>query len=106
MSTPIFNKYRAAIELLQRGRDTLMEGMTDEILAMGDDLPEAGYQFQEFLETQGTRMHFLSLLIGQLEQSADAFDEAHAPPKPTAKRRSRTKRLPQQTTKEEPADDV
>ncbi len=71
-----FNKYRAAIEVLQRGRDSLVESLAEEVLAQEDDLLEGGFLFNEFLEAQGTRLHFLSLLVSQLEQSADALDEA------------------------------
>ena len=35
MSEPLFNKYRAAIEVLQKGRDVLVEAMADEILDQG-----------------------------------------------------------------------
>jgi hypothetical protein len=91
------NKFRAAIEVLQQGRDVLVEAMAEEIIDQGSDLIDGGYQFNEFLESQGTRLHFLSLLLGQLEQSADALDEAQMspppkpPPKPAAKKRPRTK---------------
>lgn len=96
MTDPGNNKYRSAIGVLQKGRDVLLEALAEEIVAQGDDLIEGGYQFNEFLETQGTRLHFLTLLLGQLEQSADALDEARAaepspPPKPPAKRRPRTR---------------
>jgi hypothetical protein len=97
MNDSLFNKYRAAIDVLQKGRDVLVESMADEILDQGGDLVDGGYQFNEFLESQGTRLHFLSLLMGQLEQSADALDEALTalppPPPPTspARKRSRSK---------------
>ena len=113
MPDTIFNKFRAAIEILQRGRDVLVEGLADEILDQGDDLSEGGFLFNEFLETQGTRIHFLSLLINQLEQSADAHDEAsHAlpppppPKKPAVKRRSRSKKIERQASQETSADDL
>lgn len=110
MPDPLFNKYRAAIDVLQRGRDVLVEGLADEILDQGEELTEGGFQFNEFLETQGTRLHFLSLLVSQLEQSAEALDEVlTAPPpvaKPPAKRRSRSKKLPQQASKEGSTDDT
>ena len=53
------SKYRAAIDVLQKGRDVLVEAMTDEILDQGEQFAEGGFLFQEFLETQGTRLHFL-----------------------------------------------
>ena len=93
----LFNKYRAAIEVLQKGRDVLVDTMADEILDQGDDLVDGGFQFNEFLESQGTRLHFLSLLMCQLEQSAEALDEVLTapppppPPKSPARKRSRAK---------------
>ena len=97
MASATSNKFRAAIEVLQRGRDALVEVMADEIVDQGTDLIDGGYLFNEFLESQGTRLHFLGLLIGQLEQSADALDEAAnaIPPPPPArgpvKKRARTR---------------
>lgn len=70
------SKYRAAIDVLQKGRDVLVEAMTDEILDQGEQFAEGGFLFQEFLETQGTRLHFLSLLVAQLEQSAEIAEES------------------------------
>ena len=111
MPDTTFNKYRAAIEVLQRGRDVLVEDLADEILDKGDDLSEGGFLFNEFLEAQGTRIHFLTLLIAQLEQSAEAFDDARPappppPPKTPAKRRSRSKKIQQQASQEKSADDL
>jgi hypothetical protein len=97
MSDPMFNKYRAAIQVLLKGRDGLVDSMTEDILDQGDDLLDCGYQFNEFLESQGTRLHFLSLLIGQLEQSAEALDEsltAPPPPPPKASPRKRARAKP------------
>ena len=88
------NKFRAAIEVLQRGRDALVEGMADEINEQGLDLIEGGYQFNEFLESQGTRLHFLGLLIGQLEFSADALEEIETVSPPPPPVRSGGKRKP------------
>jgi len=111
MSDATFNKYRAAIEVLQSGRDVLVEGLANDILDQGEDLIEGGYLFNEFLETQGTRIHFLSLLVSQLEQSAEALEEANAPPPPPpkapAKRRPRAKakKLEQQTAKKKSTDE-
>ena len=109
LDTP-FNKYRAAIEVLQRGRDVLVEGLADEILDQGEDLTEGGYVFNEFLETQGTRLHFLCILVSQLEQSAEALDETRMPPPPPPKapsrRRTKSKKLEQQTSKEGSTDDA
>ena len=62
MSESLYNKYRAAIEVLQKGRDVSGRAMADEIVEPGADLIDGGFQFNEFLESQGTRLHFLSLL--------------------------------------------
>jgi hypothetical protein len=112
MSDPLYNKYRAAIEVLQKGRDVLIDALADEILDQGVDLIEGGYQFNEFLESQGTRLHFLSLLVGQLEQSADALDEVMTapppppPPKAPARKRTRAKKIQQKVSTEGSPDDV
>jgi hypothetical protein len=106
------NKYRAAIEILQRGRDVLVESLADEILTQSDDLIEGGFLFNEFLEGQGTRLHFLSLLVSQLEQSAEVLEEAPAetPPPPPAKtprkRKPRAKKVAQQASAESKPDDA
>jgi len=114
MSDPYFNKYRAAIDILQKGRDLLVNALAEEILDQGMDLIEGGYQFNEFLESQGTRLHFLSVLVGQLEQSAEVMDEAiitappPPPPKVPARKRSRArpKKIQQKVPTEGSADDV
>jgi hypothetical protein len=105
------NKYRTAVAILQRGRDVLVEELADEVLEREEDLVEGGFFLNEFLEAQGTRLHFLCLLVGQLEQSAEALDELIQPPtaqpKPAAaRRRPRTKKLAQQpATNEGSADE-
>jgi hypothetical protein len=116
MSKPTFNKYRAAVEILQKGRDVLVESMADEILGQGDELVEGGFLFNEFLESQGTRLHFLSLLVSQLEQSAETLDQrSTAPPQPPSpapppkaplKRRPRPKKVQQKVPSEGSPDDV
>ena len=91
----------------------LVEGLADDILEHEEDLAEGGFLFNEFLEGQGTRLHFLCLLISQLEQSADSMDEAltapppapSPPPKAPVKRKSRSKKLAQQAPAEKPSDD-
>ncbi len=105
---PGFNKYRAAIQILQRGRDVLIEDLADEVLNQADDLVEGGFSFNEFLESQGTRLHFPCLLVAQLEQSAEGHDEATAsPPLPAPKkRRSRSKKLERQPSTEGSTDDA
>jgi hypothetical protein len=97
------NKYRSAVEILQRGRDVLVGELANEILDREEELVEGGFLFNEFLEAQGTRLHFLTLLLSQLEQSAEALDESRQPlapapaPKPAAKRRPRAKKLTEQS---------
>jgi hypothetical protein len=107
------NKFRSAVEVLQRGRDVLVDELANEILDREEELVEGGFLLNEFLEAQGTRLHFLSLMVSQLEQSAEALDEVRQPkapiptaaPKPAAKRRPRAKKLTQQTTGKGTADD-
>ena len=112
MPDTTFNKFRAAVEVLQRGREVLMESLADEVLDNSEDLIEGGFAFNEFLEGQGTRLHFLCLLISQLEQSAEMRDEAHAPPPEhpplTApkKRRTRSKKVSEQASTENSPDDA
>ncbi len=113
MSDQGFNKFRAAIEVLQRGRDSLVETLAEEVLSQEDDLLEGGFLFNEFLEAQGTRLHFLSLLVSHLEQSADAVDEAaneranatRVEVKTPRKRKPRAKKITQQASTEGKADD-
>jgi hypothetical protein len=105
------NKYRSAVEVLQRGRDVLVEELADEILDRAEELVEGGFVLNEFLEAQGTRLHFLCILVGQLEQSAETLDEVRKPPapvavpKPAAKRRPRTKKLTEQAAGKGTADE-
>jgi len=104
-----FNKYRSAVQVLQRGRDVLIEALAEEILSQQDDLVEGGFLFNEFLEAQGTRIHFLSLLVSQLEQSAESLDDIAVEEPPPAvkaprKRRSRSKKMAQQATEGKPDD--
>jgi hypothetical protein len=105
------NKYRSAVAILQRGREVLVEELANEILEREEELVEGGFLFNEFLEAQGTRLHFLSLLLGQLEQSAEALDEARQPappaaaPKPATKRRPRTKKLTERSPGKGTADE-
>jgi hypothetical protein len=73
-----YNKYRAAMEVLQRGRDLLVESVADDVLDQQENLLEGGFQFHEFLESQGARLHFLGLIMGHLEQSAELLEEMAA----------------------------
>lgn len=95
------NKFRDAVDILQRGRDLLVEALAEDIVDKAEDLIDGGFAFNELLETQGTRLHFLGLLVAQLEQSAEALDEASAPPppepisKPRKPRKPRSKKFPE-----------
>ena len=111
MPEQTFNKYRAALQVLQKGRESLVEALAEEVIAQEDDLLDGGFLFNEFLEAQGTRLHFLSMLVAHLEQSADTLDEASVelpdPPQPKPrKRKPRPKKLPQQASTEGKADDA
>ena len=115
MTDATFNKYRAAIQVLMKGRETLVEALAEDVLSQQDDLLDGGFLFNEFLESQGTRLHFLNLLVAQLEQSADLFDEAvlaeeaAAPPAvkaPPKKRKPRAKKVTSQTSAEGKTDDA
>jgi hypothetical protein len=114
MSDPLHNKFREAIDVLQKGRDVLVDSLADDILEQGADLVEGGYQFNDLLETQGTRLHFLCLLIGQLEQSAEALDELLTapppppPPKSPARKKSRprTKKMQEKVPAEGSSEDI
>lgn len=69
------NRYQKAVEVLQKGREVMMRDLTEEILDRAEDFTEGGFLFQEFLENQGTKLHFLYLMVNQLEQSAETFEE-------------------------------
>lgn len=104
-----FNKYRAALEVLQRRRDFLVGELADEIVDQADEVEFDSFTFNELLETQGTRLHFLGLMISQLEQSADSFEDADArpaAPKPPARRRRPSPKKMQQTSTEGSSDDA
>ena len=93
------NKYREAVEILQHGRNILVETLADDVICQGDDLVEGGFVFNEFLEVQGSRLHFLNLLVAQLEEAAEASEgrmraadpprEEPAPPKKRPRPKSR-----------------
>jgi len=110
MAEILFNKFRAAAEVLHRGRELLIESMAEDVLDQGNNLVDNGYLFNEFLEAQGTRLHFLTMVLSQLEHSADSFDERVTlmppPSKPSSgsgqpqKRRTRAKKLPQKAPAE------
>lgn len=114
MSDIVYNKFRAAAQVLQQGRDALVEAMAEDVLAQADELLDNNYLLNEFLESQGTRLHFLTMVLSQLEQSAEGFDEMVAsqpPPVPAhkaaepKKRKPRAKKMPQKTSVENASDD-
>lgn len=118
MSDIVCNKFREAAKILQRSRDMMIEAMAEDVLDQAEDLTENGFLLNEFLETQGTRLHFLTLVLSQLEQSAESFDEMAAsqpPPRPVAKattqppaprkRKPRAKKLSQNVPAEGTIDD-
>ena len=108
---PASNKYREAAKILERGRERLLGGMADEVLHQGEDLLEHPFLLNEFLESQGTRLHFLTLVLGQFELSAELEDEREAaevrlrqaaakpkaPPKPRV-RKPRAKKVAQKAS--------
>jgi hypothetical protein len=100
-----FTKYRAAMDIRQRGHHHLVEGLADEVLDQQESLLEGGFQLHEFLESQGARLHFLGLIMGHLEQSAEILEETAAkrqhdsaskqePPHSRKRSRSRNSRAP------------
>jgi len=111
MTTTRPNKFRIAVEVLQKGRDLVVDAIADDVIHQADDLLDGGYQFHEFLETQGTRLHFLGLLIQQLEQSAETVEEAQVPiPAPIVEkvakpRKPRAKKIQGRTPAENRSDD-
>ena len=79
-----------------------MESLADSVLDQEENLIEGGFQFHEFLETQARRLHFLGLILGHLDQSAELLEESRAerpappaqpakPARPCAKRRPRAR---------------
>ncbi len=118
------NKYREALDVLLKGRDVLIDNLADEVLDQAETLVEGGFLFNDFIESQGPRLHFLCILAGQLEFAADKVDEAQATQaraKPAAgrrssrRRRSRSRRqaeeqnvsnIDQNASKETPTDDL
>jgi hypothetical protein len=104
MPRPQANKYRTALEVLQKGRDMLVDELADAVASHGDDLLESPFLLTELLEGHGSKLQFLMLLMSQLERSAedvDGFDPTLAdftdesgcePTQPPRKRRRRSRR--------------
>lgn len=97
------NRYQKAVEVLQKGREVMMRDLTEEILDRAEDFTEGGFLFQEFLENQGTKLHFLYLMINQLEQSAEAQEETIRKAMQATERKS--KKLPKPKTEKSAAHD-
>ncbi|RLS25362.1 MAG: hypothetical protein DWH73_02085 [Planctomycetota bacterium] len=74
------NQFQKAVEVLQKGREVLIRDLADEIIDRAEDFTEGGFLFQEFLENQGTKLHFLYLMVSQLEQSSEALQEKQRKP--------------------------
>lgn len=83
------NRYQKAVEVLQKGREVLLRDLAEDIIDRAEDFEEGGFLFQEFLENQGTKLHFLYLMVSQLEQSSEAFEEARRKSEPTPSKRGR-----------------
>ena len=104
MPRPQANKYRNALEVLQKGRDMLVDELADAVSVHGEDLLESPFLLTEILEGHGSKLQFLMLLMSQLERSAediDGFDPTmtdfpddggHEPSQPRRKRRRRSRR--------------
>lgn len=88
------NKYRQALEILMRGRDVLIDNLAEEVLNQGEALAEGGFLFNDFIESQGPRLHFLCILTSQLELAAEKLDEPQnaAPAGKSSRRSSRRRR--------------
>ena len=78
MTQPSFNKHRAALEVLKRARDVQVENLADEILDQEENLVEGGFHFNEFLESHGTKLHYLCMMTSQLELAAEKLEDSSA----------------------------
>lgn len=83
------NKYRKALDIFNQARNIMVEALADEILENEDDYRDAGFLFQEFLESRGPRMQFVSVIAGYLEHAAETFDERWSAAVPAHSRRRR-----------------
>jgi hypothetical protein len=86
------NRYQLAVDVLQKGREVLLRDLTEEILYHSEDFEEGGFLFQEFLENQGTKLHFLYLMLSQLEQSAEAYEATLRRTRISSKKTSRSRK--------------
>lgn len=74
MPRPHANKYRNALEVLQKGRDLLVDELAETVASHGNDLLESPFLLTELLEGHGSKLQFLMLLMSQLERSAEDED--------------------------------
>jgi len=86
------NRYQLAVDVLQKGREVLLRDLTEEILYHSEDFEEGGFLFQEFLENQGTKLHFLYVMLSQLEQSAEAYEATLRRTRMPAKKSARSRK--------------
>jgi len=70
---PPDDKFRTAVEVLNEARRRLLENMADRVLELADEFVEGGFRINEFLETDGTRLHLITLVISQFELMAEAI---------------------------------
>jgi hypothetical protein len=80
----------------------MLDQMADTVLAMADEFDEGGFQINEFLELNGSRLHFLCLLIGQFELLGE-MRTLNSPPAEKKDRRPRHREEPRPTGSEESA---
>lgn len=69
-------KFRAAIDVLNRVRESLLDSMAETVLEQEEEFSQGGFQVNEFLEVHGSRLHFLCLMISQFELAAESQAEA------------------------------
>ena len=94
MAEILFNKFRAAAEVLHRGRELLVESMAEDVLDQGNDLLDNGYLFNEFLEAQGTGFisYHGSLATRTVRRFIRRAGRGDAPAFPNLSRRSTTQK--------------
>jgi len=84
-------KYRAAIGVLNRARESMLDSLADTILEMDGEFRQGGFQVNEFLEVHGSRLHFLCLMISQFEMAVEmnAMAEKSEKPRPQSQTSNR-----------------
>jgi hypothetical protein len=93
------NKYQTALEILQKGRDVLVDELAEAVVDHGDDLIESPFLLTELLEGHGSKLQFLMILMSQLERTAEEHESLGTirvaccdEPDPAAPRRRRRRR--------------